>query len=177
MECSTIFFIIFTAVLGILLIVFIVLWLVELNKQKCSTKKLIKQQDVITTLNKRLSGYVEKKIVNQTVPTVKPDKINHEKVFVFGVADNISLVCNDQQVVDIKSLNTKIVDNFDGSESEILDLTKYVPAFAMLNEKQVVSLSTKSIVDNLKISIPYALPTDEIVKTRVIYGTYVCKSL
>ena len=177
MECNTIFFIVFTAVLGILLVVFIVLWIVELNKQKCVSKKLMKQQNEIGALNKRLAAQVERKSLyklSNPVNTVETVKREQEKVFVFGVADNISLVCNDNEIVTLKSLNTKIVDNFDGTESEILDLSKYVPAFHMLNNRQVVSLSAKTVTDNLKISIPYGLPTDEIVKTRVLYGTYVC---
>ena len=183
MECKTVFFTITIVVLSLALIVFIVLYILELSK--CNqTKSLLKTQSkTITSLNDRVTYLTEKnksiKVTEKQIytPQVQPGLTDQPKLFVFGVADNISIICQPNTVAEVKSLFTKVVDDVHHTDDAIIDLTKYIPAFHMLNHKQIISLSSKTVVDNLKITIPYALPTDEIVKTRILYGEYVCKPI
>lgn len=183
MECKTVFFTITIVILSLALIVFIVLYILEIGKYNNTQTKILSQNKTLKSLNERVRYLTEKsksfKVEQQILPLNNNNNNNNldKKIFVFGVADNISIICEPNYVADVKTLYSKVVDDVYNSDSTILDLTKYIPAFNMLNNKQIISLSSKTIVDNLKISIPYALPTDEIVKTRILYGEYVCKSI
>lgn len=184
MECKTIVYIITTVLLSVLFLVFFILWLVEMNNCKSHSKKITNQELMIKSLNNKILSLndkpkyykIEKSLQDKQKENELKNNLTQDKIFIFGVTDNLNIVCESNQVATVKSLYTKVVDDYNSTDTEIINLTRYVPAFANLNNKQVISMSSKSIIDNLKISIPYALPNDEIVKTRILYGTYVCQS-
>ena len=99
--------------------------------------------------------------------------LDDSSLFIFGIADEFKIICPNDKYVKIKSMYTKVVDDITNT-STINDITNFVSAFPMLHNTNHVSLNTKLISDNLRLSIPYAMPNDEIVKTRVIYGNYTC---
>lgn len=170
MDCKNIFFTVMIIILSILVILFLVLWIFQFIKCSNVSSMVIKQNDIIKNLNDRIF------IINENYKNFKVEKsIEDEKMFVFGLADNISIICKNDEKVNIKSLYTKVVDDINNDYTEIIDLSKYIPAFSSLNNKQVVNYPSKNIVDNLKISIPYSLPTDNVVKTRLLFGSYTCK--
>jgi len=173
-----IFCIVTISVLLLLLILFIVLWIVELYKNKDSKKILEKQNQLIKTLNVKLNNAVDRqkniKVFEKNLKHETGEK-SKDEFYVFGIADNFKIMCKPNEKVILNSLYTKVVDDYDFSDQEIIDLTKYIPAFNQLNNKQIINISSKHIIDNLKISIPYSLPDDEIVKTRILFGNYTCK--
>lgn len=176
MSCQNTFLIVFLVIFIITTIVFLTLYLLELSKSKTNSKNLKSQIE----MNKNLS----KKITNYNMQQSNIIKINEEKkindneevesnIYIFGIADEFKILCPQNKKIKINSMYTKLVDDVSNS-STINDITKFVSAFPMFHNTNNLSLNTKLISDNLKLSIPYALPHEEIVKTRIIYGTYSC---
>lgn len=177
MNCQNIFIIIFLVIFIITTVLFLTLYLLELSKSKTNSKNLKSQIELNKNLNKKITNY---NIQQSTISKQYEEKIivenkeeNESNMFIFGIADEFKILCPHNKKIKINSMFTKIVDDVSNS-STISDITKFVSAFPMFHNTNNLSLNTKLISDNLKLSIPYALPHEEIVKTRVIYGTYSC---
>lgn len=176
MNCQNIFLVIFLIIFIITTILFLVLYLFEISKNNESSKNLKTQLEVNKTLNKKISS-----LSTQNIQTMKSNfndqnenkNLDDSSLFIFGIADEFKIICPNDKYVKIKSMYTKVVDDITNT-STINDITNFVTAFPMLHNTNHVSLNTKLISDNLRLSIPYAMPNDEIVKTRVIYGNYTC---
>lgn len=177
MSCQNIFLIVFLVIFVITTILFLTLYLLELSKSKTNSKNLKSQIEINKNLNKKITNYniqqstVSKQFEEKSI--VNKQEEDESNIFIFGIADEFKLLCPQSKKIKINSMYTKVVDDVSNS-STINDITKFVSAFPMFNNTNNLSLSTKLISDNLKLSIPYALPHEEIVKTRVIYGTYSC---
>lgn len=176
MNCQNIFLVIFLIIFIITTILFLVLYLFEISKNNENNKNLKTQLEVNKTLNKKISSLSTQNI--QTMKSNFNDQNDHKNLddsslFIFGIADEFKIICPNDKYVKIKSMYTKVVDDITNT-STINDITNFVSAFPMLHNTNHVSLNTKLISDNLRLSIPYAMPNDEIVKTRVIYGNYTC---
>lgn len=176
MNCQNIFLVIFLIIFIITTILFLVLYLFEISKNNENNKNLKTQLEVNKTLNKKISS-----LSTQNIQTMKSNfndqnenkNSDDSSLFIFGIADEFKIICPNDKYVKIKSMYTKVVDDITNT-STINDITNFVTAFPMLHNTNHVSLNTKLISDNLRLSIPYAMPNDEIVKTRVIYGNYTC---
>lgn len=176
MNCQNIFLVIFLIIFIITTILFLVLYLFEISKNNENNKSLKTQLEVNKTLNKKISS-----LSTQNIQSMKSNfndqnenkNLDDSSLFIFGIADEFKIICPNDKYVKIKSMYTKVVDDITNT-STINDITNFVSAFPMLHNTNHVSLNTKLISDNLRLSIPYAMPHDEIVKTRVIYGNYTC---
>jgi len=158
--------------------VFLTLYLFEISKNNENTKNLKTQVEVNKTLNKKISSLSTSNIQNlkNNESYSKPldnKELDNMDIYIFGIADEFKIICPTDKQIKINSMYTKIVDDVSNT-STINDITNFVSAFPMLHNTNHVSLNTKLISDNLRLSIPYAMPNDEIVKTRVIYGNYTC---
>lgn len=179
MGCANVIVIILLVFFILMTIMFLTLYIVEINKKNTEKKKLQKQIELnnnLTNLNKKLSrtSHLDKPYqLDQKDSKDIKELQQDENLYIFGIADEFKLICPENHTVRIKSMYTKIVDDVNGN-SFINDITKFVGAFPMLNNQTTISMNAKLISDNLKLSIPYAMPHDEIVKTRVIYGKYAC---
>jgi len=177
MSCQNIFLIVFLVIFVITTILFLTLYLLEISKSKTNSKNLKSQIEINKNLNKKITNYniqqstVSKQFEEKSI--VQKREEEESNIFIFGIADEFKILCPQNKKIKINSMYTKIVDDVSNS-STINDITKFVSAFPMFNNTNNLSLNTKLISDNLKLSIPYALPHEEIVKTRVIYGTYSC---
>jgi len=177
MSCYNIFLIVFLVIFVITTILFLTLYLLELSKSKTNSKNLKSQIEINKTLNKKITNY---NIQQSTISKQHEEKSNVENkeeiesnIYIFGIADEFRILCPHDKKIKINSMFTKLVDDVSNSSS-INDITKFISAFPMFHNTNNLNLNTKLISDNLKLTIPYALPHEEIVKTRVIYGTYSC---